>query len=79
MLDLKQAEAVVRQLQHASEPKPIDPALPIELARARREVELAFASADTGRDLWKDASSIGLLGAGLAIVARWFRKSAGEA
>src|SRR6185369_479612 len=44
MLDLKQAQEVVKQLQIASQPKRIDPALPLELARARKQVEAAFAA-----------------------------------
>ena len=41
MLDLRQAEALVAQLQKADErsQQPIDPALPLRLAQARREVE----------------------------------------
>lgn len=46
MLDMKQAELLVAQLQRAEERenRPVDPALPLELARARREVETAFDS-----------------------------------
>ena len=47
MLDSKQAEAVVGQLRRASEPRPIDSALPLELATARREVEASFAASGT--------------------------------
>jgi hypothetical protein len=44
MLDLTQAEKLVQQLQHAEDrtAQPVDPSLPLELARARREVEAAF-------------------------------------
>ena len=44
MLDLQQAAALVEQLQRADtrERQPIDPALPLGLPRARREVEAAF-------------------------------------
>lgn len=75
MLDLKQAEQMVAQLQRASEPRPVDPALPLELARARREVEASFASFEPGADWWRDASSSGLVEAGLSVVARWLKKS----
>lgn len=75
MLDLKQAEDVVAQLRRASEPRSIDPALPIELARARREVEAAFAGAPTAAGWWSDASSFGLVEAGLTAVARLLRRS----
>ena len=75
MLDMKQAEQLVTQLQRAAEPRPIDPALPMELARAKREVEASFASLESGVDWWKDVSSFGLVEAGLSAVARWLKKS----
>jgi len=75
MLDLKQAEKVVAQLRHASEPRSLNPALPLELARARREVEAAFAGSETATEWWSDASSFGLVEVGLAAVARLLRKS----
>lgn len=75
MLDMKQAEEVVAQLRRASEPRSIDPALPLELARARREVEAAFAGSATAPDWWSDASTLGLVEAGLTAVARLLRKS----
>jgi len=53
MLDLKQAETVVNQLKRAAEPRPIDPALPLELARARREVEALFPA----ESHWKSETS----------------------
>jgi DNA-directed RNA polymerase subunit RPC12/RpoP len=75
MLDMKQAEQLVIQLQKAAEPRPIDSALPLELARARLDVEASFASADLGQQWWRDASSSGLVEAGLSAVARWLKKS----
>ena len=65
---------IAGQLRQAAEPKPIDPALPFELARARREVEASFAAAGGSHEWWRDASTTGLVEAGLAAVARWFRK-----
>lgn len=77
MLDLRQAGALVAQLQHAEDrtKQPVDPALPLELARARRDAERAFA--DLARDdVWsRDASSTSLVGAGLTAVARWFTRN----
>ena len=73
MLDMKQAESLVHQLQQASEPKPIDPALPMELVRARREVEAAFDSAN--HDWWRGAAGEGLVESGLVAFARWLKKS----
>ena len=76
MLDMKQAEKLVAQLQKAEDRihQPIDPALPIELLRVRRETERAFAGIDD-RELWfKDVMSTDLVGAGLTAVARWFKR-----
>jgi len=75
MLDLKQAQDVVKQLQIASQPKAIDPALPLELARARKQVEAAFA-ADRANDLWwSDVSNTNLVQAGVNAVLRWLKPS----
>ncbi len=79
MLDLQQAEALVDQLQRADQREgeraaaPIDPALPLELARARREVEDAFAGIP---GTWFDtAASSDLIETGLKAVARWLKRS----
>jgi hypothetical protein len=71
MLDMKQAEAVVNELRRAAEPRPVDPALPLELARARRQVEAAFAA---DADWWKDAGSSGLVEAGFSSLLAWLNK-----
>lgn len=69
MLDLQQAEKLVQQLRDASRVRPIDPALPLALARARRETEDAFRGLP-GHEAWSDnLSSLGLVGAGLAALA----------
>jgi hypothetical protein len=73
MVDLKQAQTLVAQLRDAEQPKPIDPALPLNLAAARREVEQAFATMDHNDDWWHDASSSGLVEAGVAAIARWLK------
>lgn len=75
MIDMGQAERLVAQLQRADarEHQPVDPSLPIELARARRDTELAFAKLE-GSDQWyKDVTSIDLVGAGLRAVSRWLK------
>jgi DNA-directed RNA polymerase subunit RPC12/RpoP len=74
MLDMKQAGQLVSQLQHASEPRPIDPALPLELARIRREVEASFGSLESGTDWLKEVPALGLVEAGLSAVTRWLKK-----
>jgi 2-polyprenyl-3-methyl-5-hydroxy-6-metoxy-1,4-benzoquinol methylase len=72
MLDMKQAEAMVTQLREADRGKDtIDPALPLDLLRARREVDLAFAGFEKDESWFRDASATGLVGAGLKAVARW--------
>jgi hypothetical protein len=72
MLDMKQAERLVTQLQKADtrEHQPIDPTLPVELARARRDTELAFAKLEGGDQWYKDVTSLDLVGAGLKAVFR---------
>jgi hypothetical protein len=75
MLDMKQAEKLVAQLQKAEDRahQPIDPTLPIELERVRRETERSFA-AFPGDPIWLgDVSSTGLVGAGLMTLARWLK------
>lgn len=72
MLDLKQAGAMVAQLQQADATRDVDPALPMRLAQARRQVEAAFAEMD--REPWSGAASgTDLVGAGLARLARWLK------
>ena len=76
MLDMEQAEALVAQLRRADEraTQPIDPALPLAMARARREGELAFAGLE-GDEVWlRDVTHSGLVAAGLSAIARWLKK-----
>jgi hypothetical protein len=78
MLDMQQAERLVEQLRQADRSdQPIDPALPLELARARRETEQAFRgipSTSLTTDLWiSEVTSNGLVGAGLSALARWLK------
>ena len=77
MLDMKQAEALVAQLQRAEDrtSQPVDPALPLELARARRDVDIAFKGFERDETWFQDASSAGLVGAGLNAVARWLKRN----
>jgi DNA-directed RNA polymerase subunit RPC12/RpoP len=69
MLDSKQAQTVVDQLKRAAEPRPIDPALPLELARVRREVEMSFDDAGS----WKNAASSGIVEAGFGALMAWLK------
>ena len=77
MLDMKQAEGLVERLQRAEDRKnqPVDPALPLELARARREVDVAFSTLERDSAAWfTEVSAAGLVGAGLSAVARWLKR-----
>ena len=75
MLDMNQAETLVGQLREADRTdKVVDPALPLALARARRETDEAFAGLPQD-GMWLDAgSSFGLVAAGLAGLARWLKE-----
>ena len=77
MLDLKQAGELVEQLRKADQPDhPVDPTLPLEMMRARRDVEAAFATFEREPRWFGDVSSSGLVEAGLVAVARWLGKTA---
>ena len=70
MLDLEQTGRLVAQLREADRTgQPVDPSLPLDLARARREVETAFAAFEKQPEWTLD------VGAGLAALARWLGKS----
>ncbi len=43
MLDMKQPQRMLEQLQQAAEPRPMDPALPMKLASAKLELETSLA------------------------------------
>ncbi|MEY4637368.1 MAG: hypothetical protein RJA55_3166 [Acidobacteriota bacterium] len=74
MLDMKQAESLVAQLREADRTdKTVDPALPLELARARREADHAFRGLPQDTLWLEQGSSFGLVGAGLIGLARWLK------
>jgi len=73
MLDLKQAETLITQLRNASAlPGRVDPALPLALESARRQVDEAF-SFERGIDWSADMPSTDLVRAGLSAVSRWLK------
>ena len=76
MLDLQQASRLVEQLRRADvrSQQGVDPALPIELARARRRAEAAFVDLDRDQRWFQEVSTDGLIGASLALVARWLKE-----
>jgi hypothetical protein len=75
MLDLKQAGQLIEQLRTADQRshQGVDPALPLELARARRDVDKAFAGFDSDPRWFEDVSTTGLVGASLSALARWLK------
>ena len=76
MLDMTQAAKLVGQLQKAdAADKSVDPALPLALARARRETEAAFQGLPAGESWDQDISSLGLVGAGMARLIRMLGSS----
>jgi ribosomal protein S27AE len=68
MLDLEQAGRLVTQLRQADRTGPVDPTLPLQMERARREVEATFASFQSQPEWTMN------VGAGLAALARWLSK-----
>lgn len=74
MLDMKQPRQLLEQLRDASKPREVDPSLPLDLLRVKREVEASFG--DPGIDVtwWRDVPSSGLVQACLASVARWLTR-----
>jgi hypothetical protein len=75
MLDMQQAERLVSQLREADRTdKVVDPALPLALARARRETELAFQGMPDYKSWSIETQTLGLVGAGLTQLIRLLRK-----
>ena len=77
MLDVKQAEKLVEQLQKAEDRarQPVDPSLPLALERVRRQTERQFRGFSDDEHLWLRLVEPGgsdLVVSGLQLVARWF-------
>jgi hypothetical protein len=75
MLDMKQSHQLLADLKDAAEPRPVDPELPMKLALAKREVELWFGPDPSRPNWWHDASTSGIVEAGLSTVAKWLKNS----
>ena len=71
VLDMKQAQQTLAQLQKAAEPRPIDPMLPMELAMAKRDVERLFGPTESGRASSGPSASSEVVQDVLDAVARW--------
>jgi Zn-finger nucleic acid-binding protein len=74
MLDMKQPQELLAQLRRAAEPKPIDPTLPLQLMKVRRDMDVLFPDKDSQSRRLHDETS-DLVHACLASVARWLTKS----
>lgn len=74
MLDINRAESLVAELRNAEAGranKTIDPALPLALARARREAEAAFQGMRDQK--WDNDWSAGLVNIGLSSLIRFIK------
>jgi hypothetical protein len=75
MLDMSQAQALVEQLQKAdTSGQPIDPALPLNLERARRQTEADFAGLVRDVSFVDDISATDLVSASLHALSRWLSR-----
>jgi hypothetical protein len=74
ILDTKRAQQTLAQLRQAAEPRRMDPALPLELERVKRDVERSFGPIESGRDPWGDGSSSDLVQEVFDTVARWLTR-----
>ena len=74
MLDLKQPQDLLKQLQQAAEPRPANPNLALDLELAKRHTDLLFDESNPG--WWKNASaSSSLVHAGLDTLTKLLEKS----
>jgi hypothetical protein len=75
MIDMAQAGDLVSQLQQADQGKAtVDPALPMRLERARREVAASFAAFEQEPAWYDDVKATDMVGAGLSAIARWLKR-----
>lgn len=74
MLDMQQPQQLLAQLKQATQPRPVDPALPLKLAQAKLEMETSLTPFESDHEWWSDARSSGLVQAGLNTVTRWLDK-----
>jgi hypothetical protein len=72
ILDVGQAEALVAKLRGDSvTPTGVDPALPLNLERAKRDVDAAFAAFQHEPGWYRAASREGLVNAAIGAFTRW--------
>jgi hypothetical protein len=75
MLDMKRSQELLAQLETAARPKEIDPALPLTLLKAKRDLEISLGDVGADAGWWRDVSSGGLVHACLGSLASWLTKS----
>jgi Zn-finger nucleic acid-binding protein len=90
MLDLRHARALIEQLRVSDAEdrsqagrgsdtmSPLDPALELDLLRARRQAERVFDEANFGVSWYSEAASAGTIGASLRALSRWLAGVRGE-
>jgi hypothetical protein len=71
MLDVGQAETLVAALRSKSAPREVDPALLLNLERAKRDVSVAFGAFERDPEWYNTASSAGLVNAAIGAFSRW--------
>ncbi len=75
MLDMQHARALVTELQQADRTgRPVDPSLPLQLERSRRDVNAAFDAIERDRGWMADVPASGLVGAGLNAFTDWLKR-----
>jgi Zn-finger nucleic acid-binding protein len=70
MLDLEQADRLIEQLKGADHARVIDPALPLALAKAKRDTELIFRTLESRHTYARDDDSLDLVGIGFTALMR---------
>jgi hypothetical protein len=73
ILDMEQPHRLIRQLKEAAAPRPVDPTLPLELLRAKRDMDHLFGEVQSDPVWWSDVSSSDLVQACLGSVSRWLK------
>ena len=71
MLDVGQAETLVAALRAKSAPRDVDPAMLLNLERAKRDVSVAFGAFERDPEWYTTASSAGLINAAIGAFSRW--------
>jgi len=73
ILDMEQPQRLIAQLKEAAAPRPVDITLPLDLMKARRDVESLFTQTKSDPLWWDDLSSSTLVHACLSSVSRWMK------